>query len=54
MESTSGISRSKQAEQTTASTIHIGHLLDYLRRVKDGRKARHPIPIRSHPGTVYN
>jgi predicted transposase YbfD/YdcC len=40
MESTTGSGPSKQAEQTTASIIHIGHLLDYLRRVKDGRKRR--------------
>ncbi len=30
----------EQAGQATASIINIGHLLDYLRRVKDGRKRR--------------
>lgn len=40
MESTTGSGQNKPAEQATASIIHIGHLLDYLRRVKDGRKRR--------------
>ncbi|HSQ17580.1 MAG TPA: transposase family protein, partial [Anaerolineales bacterium] len=30
----------QQAEQETARVIHIGHLLNYLLRVKDGRKRR--------------
>lgn len=30
----------KQAGQATANIINIGHLLDYLRRVKEGRKRR--------------
>ena len=30
----------KQTEQAAAGIIHIGHLLDYLRRVKDGRNRR--------------
>jgi hypothetical protein len=40
MESITGNDQGKQAEQATGSIIHIGHLLDYLRRVKDGRKRR--------------
>jgi predicted transposase YbfD/YdcC len=40
MESITGNDQVKQAEQATGSILHIGHLLDYLRRVEDGRKRR--------------
>src|SRR5512138_1403342 len=34
------ITENKPDNQSPASILHIGHLLDYLRRVKDGRKRR--------------
>jgi predicted transposase YbfD/YdcC len=40
MESNTGSELGKQSEQATARIIHIGQLLSYLRRVKDGRKRR--------------
>lgn len=40
MESITGNEQDKQAEQVTSSIIHIGQLLEYLRRVEDGRKRR--------------
>lgn len=40
MESITGNDQGKQAEQATGRIIHLGHLLEYLRRVKDGRKRR--------------
>lgn len=40
MESNTDNNQDKQTEQAKASIIHIGHLLDYLRRLKDGRKRR--------------
>jgi hypothetical protein len=40
MESITNNNQGEQTEQTTAQIIHIGHLVDYLRRVKDGRKRR--------------
>lgn len=40
MESITGKGQGKQAGQATGSIIQIGHLIDYLRRVKDGRKRR--------------
>jgi hypothetical protein len=40
MESITGNDQGEQTEQATRSIIHLGHLLDYLRRVKDGRKRR--------------
>jgi hypothetical protein len=36
MESITGNEQGNQAEQATGSIIHLGHLLDYLRQVKDG------------------
>ena len=48
MESTTGNEPGQPAEQAAASIINIGHLLDYLRRVKDGRKrrgVRYPLEI---------
>jgi predicted transposase YbfD/YdcC len=40
MESITSHDHEKSTEQATACIIHVGHLLDYLRRVKDGRKRR--------------
>ena len=40
MESITDNNQGEQTEQETARIIHVGHLLDYLRRVKDGRKRR--------------
>lgn len=40
MESITGNGQGTQAEQTTSSIIQVGRMLDYLRRVKDGRKRR--------------
>jgi predicted transposase YbfD/YdcC len=40
MESNTESSQNKQAEQATGKIIHMGHLLEYLRRIKDGRKRR--------------
>lgn len=40
MESNTNIDLGSQAEQSTTSIISVGHLLNYLRRVKDGRKRR--------------
>lgn len=40
MESTTGNEAGRPQEQVTASILNIGHLMDYLRRVKDGRKRR--------------
>jgi predicted transposase YbfD/YdcC len=40
MESITDNEQDKQAEQVTSSIIHVGHLLEYLRRVEDGRKRR--------------
>lgn len=40
MESITRNDQGKQAEQATGSILHLGHLLDYLGRVKDGRKRR--------------
>jgi predicted transposase YbfD/YdcC len=40
MESNTGSELGKQSEQATARIIHIGQLLSYLGRVKDGRKRR--------------
>lgn len=40
MESNTRNDESKQAEQATAGIINMGRLLDFLRRVKDGRKRR--------------
>jgi predicted transposase YbfD/YdcC len=48
MESITKNELGEQQEQATARLIHIGHLLDYLRRVKDGRKrrgVRYPLEI---------
>jgi predicted transposase YbfD/YdcC len=40
MESITGKNEGKQPEQTTGGIIHVEQLLNYLRRVKDGRKRR--------------
>jgi predicted transposase YbfD/YdcC len=40
MESITNNEQNKAAEQATGSLIHMGQLLDYLGRVKDGRKRR--------------
>lgn len=40
MESNTNINPGLQQEQSTASIISVGHLLNYLKRVKDGRKRR--------------
>ena len=40
MESITNNNQGEQTEETTAHIIHVWHLLDYLRRVKDGRKRR--------------
>jgi predicted transposase YbfD/YdcC len=40
MESNTDNNQDRQTEQASASLIQMGHLLDYLRRVKDGRKRR--------------
>ena len=48
MESITGNDQGKQAEQATARIINVGHLMSYLRRVKDGRKrrgVRYPLEI---------
>ena len=37
MESNTGHGQENPAEQVTSGIIEIGHLLDYLRGVKDGR-----------------
>ena len=48
MEFNTNIALAQQGEQSTARIINIAHLLDYLRRVKDGRKrrgVRYPLEI---------
>ncbi len=40
MESTTENQEEKHGEAGTGGIIQIGHLLDYLQRVKDGRKGR--------------
>jgi hypothetical protein len=40
MESNTDNNQAKQTEQTTANIIDIGHLLEYLQRVKDRRNRR--------------
>jgi hypothetical protein len=40
MESITSHDHEKSSGQATACILHVGHLLDYLRQVKDGRKRR--------------